>query len=122
MYHYLSKKINNPEVNHLVINAVEFTPFHILEEKVLALHTKEICQAVQMLLNIFQAENQSIKTILNTNSIVNYTKYAFHSKKIQGTIPSWNFMNMIRMEKDFLTQDLQDNYMLVTGNLSKIRS
>lgn len=119
LYDYLFMKFNNTEVSHLVINAIEFSPFHILEEKILELHMKEICQVVQIILNIFQQEEQTMHTILNTNSIANYIKYVLLSKKTSGKTPSWNSMNTVCMKEGFAIHDLQDNYTLITRNLTK---
>lgn len=89
---YLANK-QNIDVSHVIINAVEFSPLLYLEEKILQMHSEEICIALQYIFQLFSNSNTSPNFIVNSNYRPNRMKITKTLRKSYGFMSSSSNMN-----------------------------
>lgn len=116
LFDYLSHKFSNTSVNNIIVNAIEFSPYHKLEEKILQLHMKEIVTVVTFLLNMF---DNNMKCMINSNSKRNKLKFSWSVKNNIGVFPIAYSMQAINFDNDYTPADLHENYTLIAKGLAK---
>lgn len=114
---YLRDKMQHPFISHVIINAVEFSPLLMLEEKILQLHAREISIAVHFILNLYSSGTHIPKCIVNSNIFSNKRNVAQLLKRM-GYTTLTNSMSSIGIE-DELFSHVHDNIYLTCKSLSR---